>query len=1539
MSDERDNGIDVEGSTALVQTQPASLPIRARDASPQVIALPPLGERTQRGTLRPTVGRSWSHWIVMAAGAAVLTLAVIAVVAFAGVRYRLEQGPISLAGLVPGIEAAINAEMGGLNVAIGDVILQADPGEVGFGLRLSDVRIEERATKTVLARAPLAAIDMSLAGLMAGRVAADEIELRRPRLRLVLPGPEASSAARSLQTDLDPALAAFQAGASNLDGRNTAFGLGQDRGADTASGVAPDESAADPLTMSRPIDVLAVVADTLARARRGTVASGYLRRLKLRDAQISVERSGVRPVALAVPRFTFTLEHRQKRSRLVGEGVVANADGDSELLVDIEESEKRRQLSLKAQFGQMPAPLLAAFADVPSSSDVTLDAALMSGQIRLDLTHEGIVTRARGDVRLDRGLAIGAAVFDDGLLVDGAAASVAYDGPGKGFTIEKLTVETPLGGIVGSGRIAPVASSRNGTPAWELAFDGSAPRDAAALGWPGRMPGRMTTGLSSRPERVWPWGQNTPATLRLPLRTGAAGPWRVIPTAHANVSEPARANDFKTLRLRGEVMADGSLFTLNELGLGFARGRLRLATEHGPGGSGGRLTLAAEQLRLRRALALWPHPVAPAVRAWVADRMDAAEVEKLNVIVAHRIDPIAGKLRTNRAGSGASAQPGASGPDAGTGVLGRSYGWLADGSVTVETTLKHARFRPVPDLPAVIAPHVQVTYLHDTVAVRAPRLVALTPGASMDAIADLIAGGRPGAKALMHEAAAKAASAEKQAGAATQGGDGRPPLPRAKPGRRDQRLATRGGLLRDADPTVILTDVRFDLPEAARGEKTLATLGFKMSGGLDKVVAAVGTQRLGLDRIPRDLINRARGRVAGDLRLALDLKADRVTDTTGTVRVSGLSLPSVVPGLNIAGSSVRAALADGGVQATGDLLVNGVPARASFLRFANIAEHRQPGLTVVATLDEADRRALGIGDIDGLKGPVAVEVRRQAGPGPGSDGASQQTWRLAVDLSDATIDILPLDYAKQAGQKATLEAALARPDMPRPVPARAGGGGVGLRVDNLRLTSPNLALSGRLTIDGAGRVATFDLPEISLNVVTQFAARGEREPDGLWRVNITGRSFDARGSIKTLFTQTGKPAGAARSGAAAQDGVGLDLNANIGAVIGFADATLSNLRLRIQKRRGRLTAFESFGDFERGRRLGVRLVQAENGTREILAETDDAGSAFRFAGLYQSIRGGRASLKLNLDGSGSAEKAGTLWARSFAISNSRVVDQVISDVPRARAGFAAAQAQRGDSRLRDEPVAPRLRRNQIAFDQLYLPFTVGAGRLSIYNAFINGPVLGATLRGQVNFRNRRVDVGGTYVPLYGINAALGAMPVIGQLFVGRRGEGVLGLSYAVKGAIENPNVVVNPMTMVTPGIFRQIFEFRPPAPPPGIPGGLRGAAPRVQANRGRASRGARQRTATGDRDPASLSSSRRTANATLDDDTDASASQIYGGISPAELFERSSGSDRTSGAIPPPREVRSGNAQNTPAVPPELVGDVRGDADAFNEPWQIETIE
>jgi len=117
-----------------------------------------------------------------------------------------------------------------------------------------------------------------------------------------------------------------------------------------------------------------------------------------------------------------------------------------------------------------------------------------------------------------------------------------------------------------------------------------------------------------------------------------------------------------------------------------------------------------------------------------------------------------------------------------------------------------------------------------------------------------------------------------------------------------------------------------------------------------------------------------------------------------------------------------------------------------------------------------------------------------------------------------------------------------------------------------------------------------------------------------------------------------------------------------------------------------------------------------------------------------------------------------------------------------------------------------LRDRGITFTELEAPFVIDEDSIQLEEAKASGPALGVTVSGEFSLQDENVDVQGVLVPAYTFNAVLGEIPILGDLFVSRDGEGVIGLTYSVEGPFNATRVFVNPLSALTPGVFRRIFE-------------------------------------------------------------------------------------------------------------------------------------
>ena len=113
--------------------------------------------------------------------------------------------------------------------------------------------------------------------------------------------------------------------------------------------------------------------------------------------------------------------------------------------------------------------------------------------------------------------------------------------------------------------------------------------------------------------------------------------------------------------------------------------------------------------------------------------------------------------------------------------------------------------------------------------------------------------------------------------------------------------------------------------------------------------------------------------------------------------------------------------------------------------------------------------------------------------------------------------------------------------------------------------------------------------------------------------------------------------------------------------------------------------------------------------------------------------------------------------------------------------------------LLDQLQGPGLVLNEIEADFINLPEQIKFEKASAF-----GPSIGISLEGYYDKSNNNLNMQGVLSPLYVVNA-------IGSIFT-RKGEGLLGFNYRLKGNAEKPQVLVNPLSIFTPAIFREIFR-------------------------------------------------------------------------------------------------------------------------------------
>jgi hypothetical protein len=570
---------------------------------------------------------------------------------------------------------------------------------------------------------------------------------------------------------------------------------------------------------------------------------------------------------------------------------------------------------------------------------------------------------------------------------------------------------------------------------------------------------------------------------------------------------------------------------------------------------------------------------------------------------------------------------------------------------------------------------------------------------------------------------------------------------------------------------IALTEGRFLIPDL-RPDPQQGQITFKAAGTTATVLQLLDYEPLGYMQAvgmkPESFGGTSTGSFVLDMPMREDLKF-RDIRLRGEARLEQAIASNVVGDISVEGGALDVNVTEQALDARGPILIKGVSAELAWQRIFYEPDERQPPIRISATLDETAREALGLKISHLLKGPllVTLSVARNA------EGA--QALSMQCDLTQAQLIFGNMGWTKPQGRSATMQFDI----------VQGQDGSTDLK--NLKILGDDIAIDGSISLDPEQHLKSFYFSDFSFDMLTHVEINAAVRDRNVLEVEAHGPSYNGRQFFQSLFS-----AGQLAADSDARDPFSVDLTARLGKVVGFYDSTVTDAQVTLKKRNGRLVALNATGKLNGRSPLAVKLDET-NGARIIRAESRDAGAAFRLIGFYPKVDGGEASLEVNLDASEAGMKAGKLWARDFGVLGDSVVSDVLSD-PQSTAALGERKKE--------------VRQSRIAFNQLRAPFSVGKGQFLLNDAYVNGPVLGATMRGRVDFKTQTVNLGGTYVPLYGLNSALGAIPILGGIFVGREGEGVVGITFAIQGKLDDPNVLVNPVSVVAPGIFRQIFEFR-----------------------------------------------------------------------------------------------------------------------------------
>lgn len=198
----------------------------------------------------------------------------------------------------------------------------------------------------------------------------------------------------------------------------------------------------------------------------------------------------------------------------------------------------------------------------------------------------------------------------------------------------------------------------------------------------------------------------------------------------------------------------------------------------------------------------------------------------------------------------------------------------------------------------------------------------------------------------------------------------------------------------------------------------------------------------------------------------------------------------------------------------------------------------------------------------------------------------------------------------------------------------------------------------------------------------------------------------------------------------------------------------------------------------------------QNGSLLINLHSDDFGKLLDILGIYGSLRQGKANL------TGLFDKDGT---GNFTFSGDLAVENINAYKTPFLTKLLALTSITG--------IIDTISGKDLRFDKFTSKIILNNQIVSIKEGRAKGDALGFTIEGNINLDKKEMKLSGTVIPsMLGVNSFLSNVPIIGTIVTGGKDGGIIGANYTISGPVDDVSIYVNPLSVLTPGILRNIFN-------------------------------------------------------------------------------------------------------------------------------------
>ena len=278
------------------------------------------------------------------------------------------------------------------------------------------------------------------------------------------------------------------------------------------------------------------------------------------------------------------------------------------------------------------------------------------------------------------------------------------------------------------------------------------------------------------------------------------------------------------------------------------------------------------------------------------------------------------------------------------------------------------------------------------------------------------------------------------------------------------------------------------------------------------------------------------------------------------------------------------------------------------------------------------------------------------------------------------------------------------------------------------------------------------------------------------KITVSGEVFDAQPLLKTLYQTSDKKTFSKNF--TSEIKVNLDTT-----LTGTADSVL-NIGIIASISKGSYDKLSLKGNFSANEIVEVSIYQIDNDKKTLQVFSDRAKPFVKHFNFIKGFEGGKLEYESTI-------------SKKVTNSNLTITDFKVSKVPALAQLLTLASLQ---------GIADTLSGEGIRFESFEMKSSSEGNVLNIEDALAMGPAASILFEGYVD-KGKIVSLRGTLVPATKLNSIIASIPFVGDILVGKKtGEGVVGVSFKMKGPPKDIKTTVNPIKTLTPRFIVRAIE-------------------------------------------------------------------------------------------------------------------------------------